>query len=123
MVLVDTSVWIDHLRRGDARLAKLLDAQQVLMHPFVAGELACGNLKNRREILGLLDALPQAVAATHAEVRGFIETHRLMGKGLGFVDTSLLAATALGGDAQLWTRDKRLREASLQLGLAFSWPA
>lgn len=120
MVLVDTSVWIDHLRRSDALLAKLLDAQQVLMHPFVAGELACGNLKNRREILDLLDALPQAVAATHTEVREFIETHRLMGKGLGFVDTSLLAATALGGDAQLWTRDKSLHEVSRQLGLAFS---
>ena len=93
------------------------------MHPVVAGELACGDLRNRREILGLLDALPQAVAATHAEVREFIETHRLMGKGLGFVDARLLAATALGGDARLWTRDKRLREASMQLGLAFSRPA
>ena len=120
MVLVDTSVWVDHLRQGDALLMKLLEAQQVLMHPLVAGELACGNLRNRQQLLGLFDALPHAPEAEHAEVRAFIETRKLMGKGLGYVDIGLLAATALHGSANFWTRDKRLSAVSRQLGLAFS---
>ncbi len=120
MVLADTSVWVDHLRQGDALLVKLLQAQQVLMHPLVAGELACGNLKNRKGLLGLLDALPQAMQAEHAEVRAFIEARKLMGRGLGYLDASLLAATAIHGGAHLWSRDKRLNEAARQLGIAFT---
>ena len=120
MVLVDTSVWVDHLRQGDAALVRLLDAQQVLMHPLVAGELACGNLKNRKTLLNLLDALPSATEAEHAEVRVFIETRKLMGKGLGYADISLLAAAALNSGAHLWTRDKLLADAARQLGLAYT---
>ena len=120
MVLVDTSVWVDHLRQGDAALIRLLDAQQVLMHPLVSGELACGNLKNRKNLLGLFDALPHAMEAEHAEVRTFIETRKLMGKGLGYADISLLAAAALNSGAHLWTRDKRLEDAARRLGLAYT---
>ena len=120
MVLVDTSVWVDHLRQGDTALMRLLDAQQVLMHPLVAGELACGNLKNRKTLLGLFDALPHAMEAEHTEVRTFIETRKLMGKGLGYADISLLAAAALNNGAHLWTRDKRLKNAARQLGLAYT---
>lgn len=120
MVLADTSVWVDHLRQGDALLVKLLQAQQVLMHPLVAGELACGNLKNRKPLLHLLDALPQAMQAEPAEVRAFIEARKLMGNGLGYLDVSLLAATAIHGGAHLWSRDKRLNQAARQLGIAFT---
>ena len=117
MILVDTSVWIDHLRGGDARLAALLEAGRVLSHPFVIGELACGNLRNRAEVLTLLHELPRAVAATDAEVLAFIETHTLMGRGIGYLDAHLLAAAALSA-ARLWTRDRRLATAAHDLGLA-----
>ena len=90
------------------------------MHPLVAGELACGNLKNRNTLLHLLDALPQAIQAEHAEVRAFIEARKLMGKGLGYLDLSLLASTAIHGGAHLWTRDLRLNAAARALGLAFT---
>ncbi|MCU7919424.1 MAG: type II toxin-antitoxin system VapC family toxin [Candidatus Thiodiazotropha sp. (ex Epidulcina cf. delphinae)] len=108
MILVDTSVWIDHLRVGEARLVELLNASQVLMHPFVLGEMACGNLKNRDEVLSLLKDLPQARVAVDDEVLYFIEQRHLMGRGIGYVDAHLLAAVALDGSARLWTRDKRL---------------
>jgi hypothetical protein len=108
MILVDTSVWVEHLRFGDRRLAGLLDSAQVLTHPFVVGELACGNLRNRSDVLSLLQRLPQTPAADDAEVLFFIERHRLMGRGIGYIDVHLLAATALADPARLWTRDKRL---------------
>lgn len=92
MILVDTSVWIDHLRAGDEGLIALLSGNQVLTHPFVIGELACGNLANRREVLRLLGDLPKAPVATHAEVLFFIEQHALMGRGIGYVDAHLIAA-------------------------------
>ena len=116
MILVDTSVWVDHLRRGDAALVKLLTSGQVLAHTAVIGEIGLGNLANRREVLGLLANLPQAVQATHDEVMSFIATHELFGLGIGYVDAHLLAATALSSDASLWTRDKRLRAAAAALG-------
>lgn len=109
MILVDTSVWIDHLRNGRAGLAQPLEAASVLTHPFVIGELACGNLKNRTEILNLLAALPHAPLADHAHVLTMIETHQLAGRGLGWVDVHLLASAMLCG-AKLWTLDKPLRK-------------
>ncbi len=118
MILTDTSVWIDHLRTGDAELAALLNGSQVLMHPFVLCELACGNLCNRTEVLALLKGLPQAVLATDEEVLFFIEQHALMGRGIGYVDAHLLAAVTLGGVTRIWTRDKRLRTVADALALA-----
>ena len=118
MILVDTSVWVEHLRRGLPALAEVLDQGLVLVHPFVVGELACGNLENRREILDLLAALPVAVGATDDEVLHLLEERRLMGRGIGWVDAHLLAS-ALLSEAPLWTRDRRLAEAALHLGIEF----
>lgn len=118
MILVDTSVWIDHFRTGEPALAPLLDNNRVLMHPFVLGEIACGNLRDRRQTLQLLSGLPVAPQASDAEVMAFIESNRLMGKGIGFVDAHLLAAVALAADAGLWTHDHRLRRAAVKLDLA-----
>ncbi|HKI98262.1 MAG TPA: type II toxin-antitoxin system VapC family toxin, partial [bacterium] len=99
MILVDTSVWIDHLRKGTPALAALLEEGQVLMHWFVLGELACGNLRNREEVLRLLGELAMAPSVTDAEARAFIERHALMGKGIGYIDVHLLASTALAAPA------------------------
>ena len=118
MILADTSVWVDHLRAGDPVLGERLNRSQVLMHPFVIGELACSNLHNRGEVLRLLKALPQAIVASHEEVLFFIERNALMGRGIGYVDAHLLAATALGGSTPLWTRDKRQRSVAEALNLA-----
>lgn len=117
MVLVDTSVWIDHFRAGEARLARLLEDTEVVMHPFVVGELACGNLRNRREILSLLSDLPAVAPVTDDEVLFFIERHRLHGRGLGFVDVHLLASCAVERNG-LWSKDVRLMKAAKDLKLA-----
>ena len=117
MILVDTSIWIDHLRLGDPQLTALLHGGQVLAHPWVIGELALGNLTRRREILELLNGLPRASAATDAEVLAMIERHRVFGLGVGYVDAHLLAATLLTASASLWTRDKRLRAVATRMGL------
>ena len=117
MVLVDTSVWVAHLRHGAVGLEELLYGGRVVCHPFIVGELACGNLKNRSEIISLLQRLPGAIRAGHEEVMQFIEPHGLMGKGLGYVDMHLLASARLTGVA-IWTLDKRLHEVALKLGLA-----
>jgi predicted nucleic acid-binding protein len=119
MILVDTSVWVDHLRAGDEDLSTLLNNSQVLMHPFVLGELACGNLRNREMVLRLLKDLPHAALATDDEVLFFIERHALMGHGIGYVDAHLLAAVMLDGAAQMWTRDKRLRAVADSLTLSY----
>ena len=116
MILVDTSVWIDHLRRGDPQLVFALDAGEVLTHPFVIGELACGNLSARGAILGLVRKLPAAQMATGDEVSDFIERRNLMGRGIGYVDVHLLASIALTAGARLWTRDKRLGAIAVELG-------
>lgn len=120
MVLLDTSVWIDHLRRGDSRAAALLEQGDVVCHPLVIGELACGSLIRRTEILRLLEALPQAPQASHSEVLVFIDRHRLHGKGLGLIDVHLLWA-AMKQKHVLWTRDKRLRQMAQQLVIIPAW--
>ena len=117
MILVDTSIWIDHLRQRDERLSKLLNQGQVLAHPFVIGELALGSLQNRAAILGALQDLPQAPVATEGEVLSFIEQNALYGIGIGYIDAHLLAAVRLSPGATLWTRDKRLLAAGTGLGL------
>ncbi len=119
MILVDTSVWVDHLRAGDTALGKLLDADRVLMHAFVLGELACGNLRDREQILNLLGALPRCMQATDDEVLFFIGQKALMGRGIGYIDAHLLAATALNGSARLWTKDKHLRALANDLALGY----
>jgi predicted nucleic acid-binding protein len=123
VILLDTSVWIDHLRQGDAQVASVLETGLVLSHPFVIGELACGQLKSRAEILGLLAALPQALVAQEQEVLFFIERHSLMGRGIGYIDAHLLTATALTEGARLWTRDKRLDSLARELEIARERPA
>jgi predicted nucleic acid-binding protein len=117
MILVDTSVWIDHLRASDPDLAVALNDSQVLTHPFVIGELACGSLARRAEVLSLLHSLPRAAIATDEEALIFIERHQLMRRGIGYLDVHLLASTALEGTATLWTRDRRLAEVATELGL------
>jgi len=118
MVLVDTSVWVAHLREGNTGLEMLLNDGEVVCHPFIIGELACGNLGTRSEILSLLQALPMAIQAEHEEIMHFIEDHRLMGKGLGYIDIHLLASALLTQDP-LWTFDKKLNAVSSRLGLEF----
>lgn len=117
MILVDTSVWIDHLRHGDPELAARLEAGETLSHPFVIGELALGNLRQRALVLGALSDLPAAVVASDAEVLALIERQPLYGLGIGYVDAHLLASALLTPDTTLWTRDARLGEAATRLGL------
>jgi predicted nucleic acid-binding protein len=114
MVLVDTSVWVSHLRSGEPRLGSLLEEGKVVLHPFIVGELACGYLTNRLEILSLLRALPETVLATHDEVIRFIEDQHLMGRGLGYIDVHILAAARLTG-VPLWTEDRQLKAAAVRL--------
>jgi|SRR5665647_763477 len=117
MILVDTSVWVEHLRSGTIGLETLLIDGQVLCHTFIIGELACGNLKNRGEILALLQNLPMAAGAEDDEVIQFIHDHQLMGKGLGYIDIHLLMSSLLSR-IPLWTLDKRLHEAAQSLLLS-----
>jgi predicted nucleic acid-binding protein len=116
MTLVDTSVWIDHLRSRNVSLMALLESDQVLIHPFVIGEVACGNLKNRRQVLRLLQSLPEATSAGDAEVLALVENRRLYGLGVGWVDVHLLAS-ALLTPCTIWTLDLRLRAAAKDAGL------
>jgi predicted nucleic acid-binding protein len=118
VILVDTSIWVNHFRRSDETLAGLLQQAEVLCHPFVIGELSCGNLKNRREILRLLADLPAAVIADHQEVLQFVEMRKLIGKGIGWIDAHLLASTVIS-DCTLWTADKKLRASAEAVGVAY----
>ena len=118
MVLVDTSVWVAHLRTGNIGLETLLHDGHVVCHPFIVGELACGNLVNRFEILSLLQALPMASHVEHEEVMQFIENYSLMGKGLGYIDMHLLASAILT-KVPLWTLDKKLKGISSKLGIGY----
>ena len=122
MILVDTSVWIDYLRARDERLENLLENGRVLTHPFVIGELALGNLRQRALILAALTRLPSATPASDQEVLDFIERHRLFGGGIGYVDAHLLASVGLTADAELWTRDRRLAGVAAGLGVAANEP-
>ena len=119
MILVDTSIWIDHLRRGNRELVRALESEQVLTHPFVIGELACGNLSDREQTLMLLGNLPRAVAADHTEVLGLIGRHRLMGRGLGYADMHLLTSTLISPNALLWTADKELAATADELHVGY----
>jgi predicted nucleic acid-binding protein len=114
-MLVDTSVWVDHLRKRNSTLVALLESGEVLTHPFVIGELACGNLGQRRKILSALGELPLVPSASHQEVLDFVESRRLMGRGLGWIDLHLLAASALA-KVPLWSADKRLTAVALEIG-------
>jgi predicted nucleic acid-binding protein len=118
VILVDTSVWVDHLRVGNQILARLLESDFALVHPFVIGELALGNLRQRQIILASLQDLPPANLATDQEVLHFIERHALAGLGIGYVDAHLLVSTRLTTGSSLWTRDKRLLRVAERLGLA-----
>jgi len=123
MILVDTSIWIDHLHRSDATLSVLLNESQVCTHPMIIGELALGSLRDRSTVLRLLSDLPSAPVATHAEVLLFVDGHALYGSGLSLVDAHLLAAARLSAADRLWTRDRRLRLAADELGVAADLPA
>jgi predicted nucleic acid-binding protein len=119
MILVDTSVWIDHLRKAVPTLVTALERGAVLIHPFVLSELACGNLKNRDVVLKLLSGLAEAPVATHREALAFIEQRAFMGRGIGYIDVHLLASVLLDGTARLWTHDKHLATLAGGLGLAY----
>ena len=119
MILADTSIWIDHLRSRSPALTALLQDQAVCTHDFVIGELACGNLGNRAEVLGLLQSLPRLSAATEDETLFFIEQQYLMGRGIGYIDAHLLAAAVIRG-VQIWTKDKRLMVIAERTGWAYA---
>jgi len=118
VILVDTSVWVDHLRRGNGDLAARLERGLVWCHPFVIGELACGRLSNRAQILSLLEALPRPPVAEHEEVLELVERNGLAGSGIGWIDVHLLAAARLG-DIGVWTLDQALDRVARKLGIGF----
>jgi predicted nucleic acid-binding protein len=120
VILVDTSVWIRHFRRDDAALATLLDARRVLVHPLVIGELACGNLPRRSEVIGALQQLPHAARASDDEALLFIEQHQLMGRGMSYADVQLLASAVLTDAARIWTLDARLARAASSMSVSFT---
>ena len=122
MILIDSSVWMDHFRNPSRRLMALLDAEEGCTHPFVIGEVACGNLKNRKEIIALLHALPSVHRADDDEILFFIERHRLNGRGVGLIDIHLLAS-CLTDQCYLWTADKRLQTVAQQLQIESSQQA
>jgi len=122
MILVDTSIWIDHLRAGDELLERLLRDKDVLVHPFVIGELAVGNLSPRDTILGMLQILPHVRVATDSEVMVLIDQNQLFGLGIGYIDAHLLAAVQVTAGAALWTRDRRLANVASRLELAVHLP-
>lgn len=120
MILVDTSVWVGHLKAGDAELTSLLNSGKVFVHPLVTAEIALGSLKSRSPVLDLLDDLPQSTVATTGEVRSFIEAQSLYSRGIGFVDVSLLASCLLSTDTKIWTRDKKLARTAIDLNVDYT---
>jgi hypothetical protein len=120
VILVDSSIWIDHLHRSEPNLVALLESAEVAQHPMVIGELALGNLSRRRAVLDNLSALPALAVSTHVEVMHLVEQHRFYGRGLSLIDAHLLASVLLSPQAKLWTRDKSLAAAAEQLGVAFN---
>jgi len=119
VILVDTSVWIDHFRKSEPGLVDALETESALTHPLVIGELACGNLRNRAEILELIARLPRPPIASDAEALELIDRHKLNSKGIGYVDVHLLASTLLMPEARLWTRDRRLASVASELRISF----
>ena len=117
MLLVDSSVWIDHLRKNDLAVAAALNEGKVLSHPHVIGEIALGSMKDRSTVLSLMQGLPKAKVASEVEVLSLIESNQLFGRGIGYTDAHLIASTLLTEDALLWTRDKRLQTVALELEL------
>lgn len=122
MILADTSVWINHFRSRHPRMAAALNDGQVVIHPFVIGELAIGNMPNRQSVLLELQTLPTTTAATHRDVLDLIANRRLSGSGIGYVDAHLLASVLISGRTRLWTADKRLAEIALKLDVGYSEP-
>ena len=120
MILVDTSVWIDHLHRSESHLRELLDAREVLMHAMVVGEISCGRLRNREEVLRSLSDLPAINECEHAEVRLMIERRGLVGRGIGFIDAHLLCSVLGRAGTALWTRDTKLSGIADDLGIAYA---
>ena len=118
-VLVDTSIWANHFRSSNTHLEGLLDNTEVICHPLIIGELACGNINNRKEILSLLSALPMAPEVDFDEALEFIELNNMMGKGVGFIDVMLLASSRLA-ELPIWTNDKRLKEAAQGLYISYA---
>ena len=118
MILVDTSVWVDHLRKPNPEVVEHLSARDVLIHPFVIGELACGTLPDR-SVLQRLNELPQIDETTHDDVLSFIEAHEFMGRGIGYIDAHLLACVIRDGSVSLWTRDRRLEQISRELKVGY----
>ena len=119
MILVDTPVWIDHWRSPLFHLIKLLSDGEILTHPMVIGELACGNIRDRQQTIRILNRLPRASLAGHSEVIDFIEARRLMGRGIGYIDVHLLASAMLDDSTKLWTVDRRLHNAAVELRVAY----
>ena len=122
MILVDTSIWIDHFYAGVPSLVELLQQEKVLLHPFIIGELACGNIQNRQEILSLLHNLPSISVASDQEALLLIENSSLMGKGVGYIDIHLLTSVLIQNGAKLWTRDKRLLAIANEMNLTYEPP-
>ena len=120
MILVDTPVWIDHWRSPLFHLIELLSNEEILIHPMVIGELACGNMRERQQTIRILSRLPRAPLASHSEVIDFIEARRLMGRGIGYIDVHLLASAMLDDSTKLWTVDRRLHNAAVELGIAYN---
>jgi len=120
MILVDTSIWIDHIRSSNPELQGLLEQKQILSHPFVIGELAVGNLKDRDVILSSLQELPEAIVTQNHEVLHFLSRHALYGVGIGYIDAHLLASARLSAGTSLWTRDQRLHQVATKLSLAWA---
>ncbi len=118
MILVDTSIWIEHFRKGSDELKEILGVGQVLIHPFIIGELSLGSFRNRKIVLQMLGDLPKSVIALDDEVASFIEKHRLYGLGIGYVDVHLLASAILT-NVRIWTRDKKLKEVAVKLGCSY----
>lgn len=122
MILVDTSVWIEHLRNGNPTLSALLDQNHVVIHPWIVGELACGNLRNRSQLLRLWQSLDSIPGINNEEALYFIEQHKLMGRGIGYIDVHLLASVFLEAGTKLWTLDKRLAQIASELSCAWVEP-
>src|ERR1035437_7936735 len=122
MILADTTIWIDHLNRGDPELQRRLHSDEILMHPFVAGELALGPLPDRKKTILYLDSLPRVRVAQQSEVRQMIEMHTLHNRGIGLIDAHLVAAVLLNPGTELWTRDGNLRKIAARLKMAAKLP-